>query len=213
MNRRQTQKSTTRERILQSALRLLRKRGLASASVADIMADADLTVGGFYAHFPSKEALAEEAIRRGLQERRTLFLARADESNWLPRLQSALDAYFSPAHRDDIARSCPMSMAVMDAARAGTGAATLVEELRRMARAFQTGRDPACPPAPREAALGALALMVGGMILARASRGTDFSDEVLRASRMFAAAALGGLARDTRPSGGESTRTLRSRER
>ena len=49
--------------ILESAARLLRERGISGARVADVMKGAGLTVGGFYAHFGSKEALVDEAFR------------------------------------------------------------------------------------------------------------------------------------------------------
>jgi TetR/AcrR family transcriptional regulator, transcriptional repressor for nem operon len=199
MNQRQLQKSQTRQRIVQSAVHLLKKRGLADASVADVMADAGLTVGGFYAHFQSKEALAEVAVRRGLQERRELFLQRPDQQGWRRRLQSALEVYFSPQHRDDRTGGCPMSLAAIDAACSGIAAEAFAEELARMAEAFESGRDQTNPRAPRDAALGSLALMVGGMILARATKGTALSDEILKAAQTFSDAALSGLARDDRP--------------
>jgi hypothetical protein len=91
---------------------------------------------------------------------------------------------------------CPMPMAAIDAARSGTAAAAFVEELTKMAEAFESGRDPANPRAPREAALRSLALMVGGMILVRAAKGSALSDQILKAGRTFSDAALGGLARD-----------------
>jgi TetR/AcrR family transcriptional regulator, transcriptional repressor for nem operon len=196
MSQREAQKSQTRHEIVQSALRLLKMQGIADTSVADVMADAGLTVGGFYAHFPSKEALAEEVVRQGLQERRAMYLGRPDQEGWLRRLQSALEGYFSPEHRDDIAGGCPMPMAATDAARSGSAAAVFVKEFEKMADAFECGRDPTKPRAPREAALGSLALMVGGLILARAAKGTALSDEILEAAQTFGDAALNSLVRD-----------------
>jgi len=196
MSQREAQKATTRERITCSAVGLLKKQGMAETSVSEVMARAGLTVGGFYAHFQSKEVLAEEAVRRALQERRELFLALPHRDGWLSRLRSALEAYFSRQHRDDIAGGCPMSMAAIDAARSGTAVAVFLEELANMAEAFETGRDPSALRAPREAVLGSLMLMVGGMILARAAKGTELSDQLLKAARTFGAAALSDLARD-----------------
>lgn len=197
MSQRQLQKSRTRSQIVRSAVRLLKTRGLAAASVADVMADAGLTVGGFYAHFDSKEALAKEAVRQGLKERRELFLMRPDRNGWLLRLLSALKEYFSPQHRDDVENGCPMSMAAMDAARSGIAAEAFVEEIIHMAEAFERGQGN--DRAPREAALGSLSLMVGGMILARAANGTALSDEILQAAQSFGDAALSHLAQDGRP--------------
>lgn len=153
-----------------------------------------MTVGGFYAHFSSKEELAREAVGKAMADRRLMFLERSDQHDWASRLCSAFAAYFAEEHRDDAEGRCPIPMAAIDAARNGTAASSFVEQFTEMASAFQNGRDAADPPAPREAALGSLALMVGGMILARATEGTELSDEILRAAKDFGDAALGGLA-------------------
>ena len=63
MSQRQQHKNTTRGRIVGSAIRHMKTQGVLAASVSDIMATAGLTVGGFYAHFSSKDALADEAVR------------------------------------------------------------------------------------------------------------------------------------------------------
>jgi TetR/AcrR family transcriptional repressor of nem operon len=175
---------------VRSAVDLLKRRGLTDASVPEVMSGAGLTVGGFYAHFPSKEVLAEEAVREALAERRRVFLERSDQDGWRPRLESALLEYFSQRHRDDRAGGCPMPRASIEAAQNRTAATVFAEELAKMADAFQTGRDPASQRAPREAALGCLALMVGGMIIARAVEGTPLSDEILTATTRFGAASL-----------------------
>jgi TetR/AcrR family transcriptional regulator, transcriptional repressor for nem operon len=172
---------------------LLRRHGLAKASVGQVMAGAGLTVGGFYAHFTSKEELAAEAVRQALRDRRMQFLDRPDRRGWRHRLRSALADYLTEEHRDDAAGRCPMPMAAIDATRTGTAASAFVEQMVEMASAFETGPDPAAPRAPREAALGSLALMVGGMILAHAADGTALSGEILEAARGFGDAAIRGL--------------------
>ena len=60
-------KSQTRERILAAADRVIKARGVEASSVEAVMREAGLTVGGFYAHFPSKEALAQEALWYSLE--------------------------------------------------------------------------------------------------------------------------------------------------
>lgn len=175
---------------MRSAVDLLKRRGLTDASVSDVMSGAGLTVGGFYAHFPSKDVLTEAAVREALAERRRLFLERSDQDGWRPRLESALREYFSQRHRDDRAGGCPMPTASIEAAQNRTAARTFADELAKMAEAFETGRDPTSPRAPRVAALGCLALMVGGMVIARAVEGTPLSDEILTAATRFGAASL-----------------------
>ena len=62
MRRSREDTAETRRRILEVASRLFRSRGIASVSVADVMGELGLTVGGFYRHFASKDALVAEAI-------------------------------------------------------------------------------------------------------------------------------------------------------
>jgi AcrR family transcriptional regulator len=64
-------KDATHERIVEAAARAIRRSGYGGAGVADIMKDAGLTHGGFYAHFASRDAmLAEAADRRSTRDRR-----------------------------------------------------------------------------------------------------------------------------------------------
>ncbi|WP_229073204.1 TetR/AcrR family transcriptional regulator [Actinoplanes sp. DH11] len=64
----QAQAKQNRERIVATAARLFRERGIGGVSVADVMAEAGLTHGGFYKHFASKDALAAEAVGEAFSE-------------------------------------------------------------------------------------------------------------------------------------------------
>src|SRR5260370_17580808 len=63
----QEQATENRQRIIETAGRLFRESGFNGVSVADLMKAAGFTHGGFYNHFPSKEALAASAALPGLQ--------------------------------------------------------------------------------------------------------------------------------------------------
>jgi TetR/AcrR family transcriptional regulator, transcriptional repressor for nem operon len=56
------QAAKNRLKILQSATRLFREHGVDNVSVADLMNATGMTTGGFYKHFKSKEALAQEVF-------------------------------------------------------------------------------------------------------------------------------------------------------
>lgn len=197
MSQREKQKSDTREQILGSAVRHMKTDGLSGASVSDIMASVGLTVGGFYAHFTSKDALAVEAVRHAMAERRRMFLERFHGLGWANRIGSALREYLTRAHRDTPAKGCPLSMAAVEATQNEATAAAFVEEFDRFVEAFELGKDSVGQSAPRDVAIGALALMVGGMILARATNGSALSDEILSAVDSFGQAAIGNLATPT----------------
>ena len=103
----------TRERILEAASRLFREHGIAAVGLAKIMAEADLTVGTFYTHFESKEALVREALRRSLDARHGQ-IELALES---PDLEAMVRAYLSPEHRDAAGTGCTVAALGSEVAR------------------------------------------------------------------------------------------------
>ena len=185
------QKERSHETILESASRLLRHRGISGARVADVMKAAGLTVGGFYAHFASKEALIDETLRRtGVQNRRRLFDHIEDKPE-ADRAEVVLKRYLSAAHRDQSVDGCPLPAVVGEV---GTTAPehrdALAEQLELLSSELASQVPAAHAPIPRRyLALGLVALMYGGLSLSRALRGTELSDDVLKACR-----ALGRLA-------------------
>ena len=185
------QKQRSHAAILHAAERLLRSRGIAGASVADVMLGAGLTVGGFYAHFASKRALIDAALRRTASAMRARLFARLDDKPPADRAEVILKRYLSAAHRDDRGAGCPLPAVVGEVA---ISAPEHRDALGDQLDAFAAELEPHLPPRPaplarRHLALGLIALMYGGISLARALRGTELSDEVLRACR-----ALGRLA-------------------
>ena len=178
-------KEETRRRILDSATELLRSGGMGAASVSEVMKGAGLTVGGFYAHFDSKDALVAETLRRTMREMFGVLVAGLEEADAATRFDEILKRYLSRSHRDHPTRGCVMPAMLgeighTEAACRGAFSAELDAIASKMG-----GREE-----HRQTALGALALMVGGITLARALSGTPLSDEVLVASRELGRAAL-----------------------
>jgi TetR/AcrR family transcriptional regulator, transcriptional repressor for nem operon len=193
MNAKVEQKERTHEGILESAAELLRTRGIAGARVADVMKGAGLTVGGFYAHFGSKEALVDEALRRTCDGLRARLFSRLDEKPAADRAEVVLKRYLSAAHRDARSMGCPMPAVVGEI---GTSApehgAVLAEQLEAFASELEQHLPAGRATPRRAAALGLVALMVGGISLARALGKTRLSDEVIHACRALGAAAARG---------------------
>src|SRR3954463_4940010 len=94
----------TRERILEAASRLFRQHGIAAVGLAKIMAQAGLTVGTFYTHFKSKEALLRESLLRSLDARHEDL----EQALHGADLETVVRAYLSPEHRDTAATGCPV---------------------------------------------------------------------------------------------------------
>jgi TetR/AcrR family transcriptional repressor of nem operon len=192
VNAKQQQKERSHETILESAARLLRTSGISGARVADVMKGAGLTVGGFYAHFETKKALIDEALRRTSEQMREQLFAGLDDKPEHSRAEVVLKRYLSAAHRDADALGCPLPAVVSEIATTapehGLALAELVEALaQRMVPLLAAKRTTA---SRRHVALGLVALMYGGLGLARALRGTELSDEVLRACRAVGKAVI-----------------------
>src|SRR6266511_1826540 len=107
MNAKAERKERSHEAILDSAARLLRERGISGARVADVMKGAGLTVGGFYAHFASKEALVDDALRQTAASMRERLFLRLEEKDEADRAEVVLKRYLSAAHRDAVDEGCP----------------------------------------------------------------------------------------------------------
>src|SRR5882672_12927139 len=119
MNAKVEQKERTHQTILESAARLLREKGISGARVADVMKGAGLTVGGFYAHFASKEELVDETLRRTSEELRCQLFARLEEKPAVDRIEVVVKRYLSAAHRDDQSMGCPFPAVVGEVGAAG----------------------------------------------------------------------------------------------
>lgn len=172
-----------RERVVAAAGMLFRERGFSGVSVADIMKAADLTHGGFYGQFDSKDDLVAEACRQAMA------LASA---NWEKVAAGApgdgfaalLNRYLSPRHRDDPGRGCVFAALSADAARSGDivhdafaeGLEPMIEVLAKCA----PGRTRATR---RRKAVAAMAGLVGALLLSRAIGKGGLSDEILDATR------------------------------
>jgi TetR/AcrR family transcriptional repressor of nem operon len=174
----------TRERVVAAAGRVFRRSGLA-AGVDGVMAQADLTHGSFYRYFDSKEALAEEALKRAIDGFEAILLAELDARPDAECIEELAGRYLSRSHRDNPEQGCPLPALLADVSR--------MSDDRRLAIAARIARfvdraASACGPAARPRVVAALATCVGGLLVARACRGQPLSDEVLTASRAQIAA-------------------------
>lgn len=171
-------KAQTRERILAAASAALVQRGPAEPSVGEVMGAAGLTVGGFYAHFDSKDALMLEAFRQLLGQRRELIKQMDSDLPAAERRELMAAFYLSRKHRDATEQACPLPSALSELARLPEGfRAALAEHVELMVAQL------AASPEEASKVLADIALMVGGLALARALGPGELSDRVLRAAK------------------------------
>lgn len=171
-------KTQTRERILAAAEAALLQRGPADPSVGEVMGAAGLTVGGFYAHFESKDALMLEAFRQLLCQRQEL-VGQMDERLPAAERRGLVAAfYLSRKHRDAAVPGCPLPSSLSELARLPEAfRQALAEHLELMVAKL------AGSPEEADRVLADMALMVGGLALARALGPGEMSDRVLRAAK------------------------------
>src|SRR3954453_654371 len=104
-----SRKEATHERIVETAARAIRRSGYSGSGVAEIMKEAGLTHGGFYAHFDSREGmLAEAADRAGADT--VAFLTRvAATAPANQELEAMLRTYLSKEHLESVESGCAVA--------------------------------------------------------------------------------------------------------
>jgi TetR/AcrR family transcriptional repressor of nem operon len=188
-----THRAETRKKIIESARRQFNQHGFESVSIAQIMAGAKLTHGGFYSYFGSKSDLYAEVLN--------CFFTDPDWKNCWEGVEidlSATDfgaqviaAYLSRAHFEDVENSCPMVALPTDVARSGIAAKRAFETVFR-AMVSLLERSVAGKNKRASATAQAIAaLSIGGMVVARALLDRKHADE-LRESCLAVALSLGG---------------------
>jgi TetR/AcrR family transcriptional repressor of nem operon len=174
-----------REEAVEHAARLFRERGFDGVTVKDVMAQLGLTSGGFYKQFASKDALVEEAVTRAFDQMMELLdgVAADHEDDGGAARSELLDTYLSAEHRDNPGAGCPAAAWGVDVARGddnemlkGSYHDGVERFVDRLGSFGSGGRGD-------EERIMLLATLIGALTLARATRGTEFSDKVLTTAR------------------------------
>jgi len=172
----QAEKDKSHARIVASASRLMRERGLEGASISDVMNDAGLTHGGFYKHFPNKDALVKSALDAAFATFTTML-----DGNGPDAASAYRELYLSDRHVGNPGRGCPVATVGQDIGRMGSP---------QLTAAFGRGVDQIVdalantmegpPDERRAAAFQQFSMLVGAVVIARASD-PQTADEVLSA--------------------------------
>ena len=200
-------KLETHDRIVKKASVRLREKGAHGIGVADLMKDAGLTHGGFYAHFDSREALVIEAFSYAMDRSTERWRKLAEATPPEKRLAAIVDAYLTSLHRDDPGHGCAVPTLGPEIARESPKtrkafAAKLEQMIEMLA-----DQVPELPrKAARKQATAAIATMIGTLVLARIAGSGEFSDEILAAGRDAAAGPRGGAAVPSPEIGGQKSR-------
>ena len=170
-------KEATRQRIIDTAGRRLKRDGIDGSGIATLMKDAGLTNGAFYAHFASKDDLVATAVAEQLRQQRANYGA------YLPGragLEQFVREYLSNEHRDSPEDGCP-SAALLDEIGRSSDATKeaftdgLLISIDNMAAQL----SPDDPQSARVKALTVFGMMVGTMQLSRALADSRLADAIL----------------------------------
>jgi len=184
------QTAKNRQQIIDTAARVFRERGIDQVTVADLMKEAGFTHGGFYNHFVSKEELIGEASRAAFDKAicGLTQLVTADKTG--REFTKNLQAYLSPAHRDDCAGGCPAAAFVGEVSHQcpdmQTAYAKGIKAFIDIFQAhFPSKAGARSKASSREQAIELLSNLVGALTLARAVAKADpaLSNELLAAGR------------------------------
>ena len=183
MSRKIENKEEMRKEIVRAAAKKFKEHGYHGVGVDGVMATANLTSGAFYRKFGSKA----EIFREVLQNSSNVLKLRFDkwraqtEDDWLC---GALAEYLSDAHRSEFAEGCNLAALAADAARADDKTKSVVEEqIKEIVGEIQANVKADSATEAKQKALATLALMVGGITLARAMPDGETAAEMLKACR------------------------------
>src|SRR5712692_789927 len=183
------QAAENRRQILEAAARLFREQGFAGVAVADLMKAAGFTHGGFYNHFPSKEAIAAEACSTMIARSNAELaetLGQKTSGQKAKAWRQYLDRYLSVEHRDAPGSGCAVAALATDAARQSKEVQTsFADGIEILAANLPKAKPDERPAATRARAARLWSEMVGALVLSRAVADADpeLSEEILAASR------------------------------
>jgi TetR/AcrR family transcriptional regulator, transcriptional repressor for nem operon len=181
MQAKPSRREITHDRIVETAARAIRRAGYQGVGVADIMKEAGLTHGGFYAHFPSRNALLVEAIERAGQDG-SRHIARhmaARQAAGASEFRALVEAYLSDAHLPNAEHGCPVAALCSEMPRQApevreASAQRVQGMVKLVKKALACGND---------SAMVIASTMVGALQLARALGDNPQGRALLKANR------------------------------
>jgi TetR/AcrR family transcriptional repressor of nem operon len=198
MGHSQEEKAVSRAKIVAAAAHRIRESGLTGFSIADVMKDADLTHGGFYGHFSSRDELVAAALDQALRESRVVYQCDQQMS-----LKQIVTQYLSRAHRDAVSNGCAVVALASEIPRADEQSRAVMDAhiqryIQKVSAAL--GDD------NRELAIPIVCMINGALTLSRLLDDKTLSDKVLKDARDFIIA----LAEEKAPTQVKTKRSARN---
>jgi AcrR family transcriptional regulator len=176
-------KEQSRDLLIAEAGKAFRKQGYGGVGVDGLAKGAHLTSGAFYVHFSSKKEAFLEAVRVGLDELRAGIEATQSSGNehWLGNFA---DFYLTEKRSCDLTVGCALPSLSAEVERAGAEAKSAYEEKLCEIIATLSAGMPGSESERKQEAWTALALLAGGLMLARTVQSPALAEEIASAVRV-----------------------------
>lgn len=179
-------KQNSREQILRGAMSLFSRKGFANVSIDELMAEAGMTRGAFYAHFKSKSVLYAEAVMFAAMNAEVVTQLNADDTelSWFTRV---VDSYLDISHVDLEVSPCPLAFLATDVANSDPNVRQAYTEVyKELVKLFDAHRPPRLAKSDPDINLAITALMIGGVAVSRALHDKTLVKKLLKACRAVA---------------------------
>lgn len=178
-----TKKELSHQRIVDAAARAIRRSGFAGVGVAEVMKEAGLTQGGFYAHFESREAMLAEAMARAGEDSSAGLTQQAEKlrTRGASPLRALVEGYLSETHLAGAESGCPVAALLAEVPRQSPELRDVA--LQRLHALVETVRHALPDPQAKEQAMVIAATLVGALQMARALGANAKGRAMLAAAR------------------------------
>ena len=184
MKKSKVETAETRRRIVKTAAREFRRNGIHATGLADVMAAAGLTHGGFYRHFDSKDQLVAEACAAGMESVVETAQDEACKCDGKGSFKAIVDNYLTLEHRDNLSEGCPLAGLGSELARADDESrAAISAGLLRLVDVLAKQMPHRKREVAKSDALFALSAMVGAVTLSRLVADPELSRAILRITK------------------------------
>jgi TetR/AcrR family transcriptional repressor of nem operon len=182
MSREATARS--KARIVGAAAKMVRERGIDATSVAEVMHAADMTNGGFYRHFASKDEMIGMAIGAAFDDIANRFDRRLRQKGAAAAVEAYVDEYLSDGHLQHPGQGCPVAAVAADAGRSGgVFAAEFAAGAEKLIGRLAAGSGGSVTKPERSKAIRSMAMLVGAVVVARAIGQGDLREEIIAACK------------------------------
>lgn len=191
----QNHKAQTHQRIIKEASVRFRRDGIGATGLQPLMKALNLTHGGFYAHFKSKDELVEKALQAASAELDTHCAAIFSQER---PLEAFIDSYLSEWHHTSPDQGCPLPTMSSELGQRGQQSPTTDTVLDARLKQIETALG---SPSANEQSLVIMSTLVGALVLARSVENPQLATRILDVVRQNLKTGVNTAAADAKKAG------------